>query len=123
MTLFHNQVDPIKNKEWVLKSNAGTRSTPATLKANSTSSIRRAYGTAIRATFFRNHYTMIEPTSKESYIVWQNDPQDGVAEPALLIEKYLDTVSITQKDNCINVNYESIDELCKLLKKIQKDNA
>lgn len=64
---------------------------------------------------------MTERTKGNDYIIWQNDPEDGISEKALLVEAYSYVVSISQEDRNINVNYESIDELCKLLKQIKKE--
>lgn len=62
----------------------------------------------------------IESNAKESWTCWQNDPEDGVAEPALLIEKFVDSVCITQGDSCIHVSIGSVEDLCKHLRKIIK---
>jgi len=64
-----------------------------------------------------------ENASKESWVLWQNsmDNEDEMpGEPALLIEKYNDIISIRQEDRYININLEMIDELCKRLKQINK---
>jgi hypothetical protein len=63
---------------------------------------------------------MTTKTKGSDYIIWQVEPEDGVSEKPILIECYSDIVSITQEDSSINLNYESIDELCKLLKEIKK---
>jgi hypothetical protein len=64
-----------------------------------------------------------EKTRKESYIIWQEGTEDlPVPEQALLIESYNDIFSIQQEDRSININYDSIDGLIKLLKQIKKEN-
>lgn len=66
---------------------------------------------------------MIEVTNKKSSIVmWQPDPEEGVAEKALLIETYIDIFTIRQGDDCISINYESIPELIKALKIVKDSN-
>lgn len=55
-----------------------------------------------------------------SYVIWQ-EVEDGVGEPALLIEPFHDCLQISQAGSVINLNYESVDELCKLLKRIKKE--
>lgn len=64
-----------------------------------------------------NETTMIDP-SKYAVVMWQGEPQDGqgLAEPALLIEFYSDCISIKQDEDSVVINYESIPDLCKLLK-------
>lgn len=62
----------------------------------------------------------IESTAKESWICWQGDPEDGIAEPALLIEKYYDSIRITQGNDSIDISIGSVDDLCKHLRKIIK---
>jgi hypothetical protein len=63
--------------------------------------------------------SMIQKTKGDDYIIWQPDPEDGVAEKAILVESYSDVITLQQNDQSININYESIDELCKLLKKLK----
>lgn len=57
---------------------------------------------------------------KDAHILWQKDPEDGVAEKPILVEVYNDLLCISQEDNSVNLNYDSIDELCKLLKKLKQ---
>jgi len=68
---------------------------------------------------------MIQKTAKENTILWQQveDEEGGIGEPALLIEEFMDVVTITQEDRYVNINYDSIDELCKVLKQAKKNNA
>jgi hypothetical protein len=63
---------------------------------------------------------MIRENYKESFILWQDSAEDGVPEPAILVNVYGDIISLDCGDNSINVNYESINELCKLLKQVKK---
>jgi hypothetical protein len=66
---------------------------------------------------------MIHEAYKESFIIWQElDTDSGLPEPALLIERYNDIVSIQQGKEYINLNYDSIPELIKLLRKIHKEH-
>jgi hypothetical protein len=65
---------------------------------------------------------MTEKTKGNDYIIWQNGPEDGISEKAILIEAYTDVISIQQQEGSININYESVDELCKLLKQLKKEN-
>lgn len=53
---------------------------------------------------------------KNAIILWQEDPEDGVAEKPILIEYYNDVISLTQEDNRISLNYESVKELISCLK-------
>lgn len=65
---------------------------------------------------------MITTNYKNSVILWQDDDEEGVTgEPALLIEGYNDAVQIIQKDNQITLNYHSIKELIKALKKVEEN--
>lgn len=63
---------------------------------------------------------MIEKNSQKSWTFWQSQ-SEGVPEPAILIEEYSDSVSLTCEGNRININYESLDELLKLLRKIKRE--
>jgi hypothetical protein len=56
---------------------------------------------------------------KNSIIVWQEDPVEGVAEKPVLLECYSDVITLTQGDNTINLNYETVAEFCKTLKKCE----
>jgi hypothetical protein len=62
---------------------------------------------------------MIIKPHKNSLIVWQEDPEDGVAEKPVLLECYNDVIAMTQGDNTINLNYETVAEFCKALKKCE----
>lgn len=68
---------------------------------------------------------MIENTAKEASIFWQKGTEDNpITEPAILIDKYNDTFSLTQCDiggnrNSIRFNYTSAKELGKFLSKIE----
>ena len=53
---------------------------------------------------------------KDSVVMWQAEPEEGLPEPALLVEFYSDSICIRQDGNAISINYESIADLCKLLK-------
>lgn len=63
------------------------------------------------------------PVKKESHIMWQNElPEgEGMSEQAILVETYNDMVQIIQDEQIINLNYESIDSFCKLLKKVKRE--
>lgn len=62
---------------------------------------------------------MIVKTKGDDYIIWQEDP-DAVSGPSILVETYSDCISIQQKDQSISLNYESVDEFCKLLKQLKQ---
>lgn len=64
---------------------------------------------------------MIEATSQKAFVMWQNDPKDGVPEPAILIERYSGTISVTQEGRSVIINDESIEELCRHLRKLLKE--
>jgi hypothetical protein len=64
---------------------------------------------------------MTEKNYKESWTLWQTAPEDSVEETPLIIEAYGDVVSIKCNGESVNLNYESIPEFIKLLKKIKKD--
>jgi hypothetical protein len=63
---------------------------------------------------------MTEKTRQDSLIIWQ-EQEEGVPEPAILFEPYGDVIAITVEDNVININYESVDEICKALKNLKKN--
>lgn len=61
---------------------------------------------------------IIYSASKENKILWQQT-DEGVGEPALMIEAYSDCICITQEESIIRLNFDSVDELTKLLKKLK----
>lgn len=64
---------------------------------------------------------MTERIAKESFTLWQESSEDSVPEPAFLIVPHSDVVRIQQGGDQILLNYESVDELCKVLKQIKKN--
>lgn len=64
-----------------------------------------------------NH--MNETTREKDAVMWQTS-DEGVAEPALLVEFYNDVITIRQGSNYIMINYESVAELTRLLKSRKK---
>ena len=63
---------------------------------------------------------MITKPYKDSIILWQEDPEDGVAEKPILVEPYSDVISLTQGDNSISLNFHHVNELIKVLKQVSK---
>lgn len=62
---------------------------------------------------------MTDTAQKDSTVLWQQQ-EDGMPEPALLIEAYGDVIQITQEDQRINLNYRSVKELCSVLKSLKQ---
>ena len=64
---------------------------------------------------------MIDTTRPKSHIVWQGDSKiEKAPEPALLITALKDgLIEIQQENRYVIINYENIDEICKLLKKLK----
>lgn len=62
---------------------------------------------------------MTEKLYKDARIIWQKGSDDGVAEKPIVLEIYTDVICLKQENQSINVNYESIDEFCKLLKSLK----
>lgn len=55
---------------------------------------------------------------KNSFVMWQDiNPEEGIAEPAMLIEAFSDSIRITQTDQAITLNYDSINEFVRILRK------
>jgi len=55
-------------------------------------------------------------------VIWQDASDEyGVGEPALLLEGYSDTITITQGDQSVIINYETIKELVKAMKVLQQE--
>lgn len=63
---------------------------------------------------------MTDTPAKNSRIQWQEGPEDGIGEPALLIEAHYGTITVGQAGASILINSESIDELIKNLRYFQK---
>lgn len=57
---------------------------------------------------------MTETTCKDDVVLWQET--EGIPQPALLIEFFDECITITQENKYISLNYESVNELCKVLK-------
>ncbi len=48
-------------------------------------------------------------------VIWQKEPEDRVAEPALLVKGYLDVIAIQQGSDTININREALPEIIRVL--------
>lgn len=60
---------------------------------------------------------MTESLPKNGNLMWQTDPEDGVANPPLLIGAYIDCIGISQGHGAgIVLQYTDVDEFCKNLK-------
>lgn len=57
-----------------------------------------------------------EVPAKDSIILWQKNEETGVGEPALLIEFYSDCLQISQDGDRVNMDYDTIKDLIKVLK-------
>lgn len=62
----------------------------------------------------------ISVSAKTAKVIYQEGEESCPGEPALLVEVYSDTVSITQDTECININVQTIPELIKQLRAIQQ---
>ena len=60
-------------------------------------------------------------TTSGTAIIWQADPEDSIAEAAILVQGYSDVIELTQNEDTIRLNYETLNEFIKTLKTI-KDN-
>lgn len=58
--------------------------------------------------------------AKTSYVFWQ-DQEDGLPNQAILINVYSDSIMLEQGNNAINLDYQSLNEFIKTLKKA-RDN-
>lgn len=64
---------------------------------------------------------MTETLPKNGVLMWQTTPQDGVANPPILIGAYMDCFGISQENTShIVLQYEDVDEFCKNLKALAK---
>jgi len=57
--------------------------------------------------------------SKNAQIIWQTPGEDNVPEPAIVVEAYMGSFSLTQEGRSISINYESIKDLIKVLKDLK----
>lgn len=64
---------------------------------------------------------MIQKNNKESYTLWQSN-EDGVPEPAILFNLYTGVFEMNVDGVEIIINYDSINDLIKVLKLIQKND-
>ena len=65
---------------------------------------------------------MIQHIEKESYILWQTDPQDRFDEPPIIITPHYDNISLSQSGKSIIVSYDSVKELFQFLESIKPPN-
>ena len=63
--------------------------------------------------------TVTTSATENSKLIWQN-VNEGIPEPALLITPYIDCIQIEQADQTININYETVNELCKVIKNLKE---
>lgn len=63
---------------------------------------------------------MTQTVTKNTIVFWQTNT-DGCAEEAIAIEPYQDVITLNQGDDLIRINYDSLDEFIKQLRKIKKD--
>lgn len=63
---------------------------------------------------------MVNINHQHSSTFWQTGSEDGLPEDAIVIEGYKDTMALTQGSDVINVNYESLDEFIKELRRMKK---
>lgn len=62
---------------------------------------------------------MIDKAKEDAIVIWQKS-DDGTPQQALLIEAYSDVIQIGQDGTRIDLNYESVKELCSVLKSIKR---
>lgn len=62
---------------------------------------------------------MISHTARKEDVIIYQQTEDGVSEPALFIEPFNDVICINQEGRFININYETVVGLCKLLKELK----
>ena len=63
---------------------------------------------------------MIQDNAKNSITFWPEDPEDGVAEKAIVIELYSDCISLTQRGSDITIQRENVAEFIKAIKQAEK---
>lgn len=63
---------------------------------------------------------MTEPTPTTGLLQWQTKPEDGIAEPPILIGAYMDCIGISQNGDGVTLQYTDVDEFCKNLKALSK---
>ena len=63
--------------------------------------------------------TVTTSATENSKLIWQN-VNEGIPEPALLITPYIGCIQIEQADQMININYETVNELCKVIKNLKE---
>lgn len=62
-------------------------------------------------------------TNDNAVIMWQTEPPDGygLPEPALLFDLTSDAFTVYQERRYLTINYESIDEMIKILRQVKRD--
>jgi len=63
---------------------------------------------------------MTETAAVNSVVLWQSQ-EDGLAEPAILIEPYYDVIRVGSSTGHIQLNYESLEEFIKALRQAAKN--
>jgi hypothetical protein len=62
---------------------------------------------------------MNELANEGAIIIWQK-AADDTPQQALLVEAYADVIQIAQEGTRIDINYETVKELCAVLKSIKR---
>jgi len=63
-----------------------------------------------------------DSATKNNVIYWQQGSEEcSVGEPAVLLEWYSDTISLSQDGNTIRLNYESLTEIAKKFNRLYRD--
>ena len=52
-------------------------------------------------------------------VFWQEHPEDGVGEPAILIRRYSDVLELQQGKSSVLINNERVSEFLKAVKTVQ----
>lgn len=61
-------------------------------------------------------------SKRPAAVLWQ-DGEDMPGEPAILVQRYSDTLCLTQEGRTINISPKSCEELMKLMRKLLKEPA
>lgn len=66
---------------------------------------------------------IIKTLRKDTVIFWQQGSEDcSIGEPAICVEVFSDCICITQNDQDINLNYDTIPDLVKHLNMLYREH-
>jgi hypothetical protein len=65
---------------------------------------------------------MIRPACKDALVFWQDYADETPGEPAILIKKYSDVLSIEQGRHAINISLGVVEQFIKAIRRVVRED-